>query len=127
MDIVKIGIFGVAAAFLALLLGQWKKEYSIFISIAAGLLIFAAVVTKVRVILDFTQKLENLAAVDSGYIRLVIKMVGITYVAEFAVNVCRDAGYAAIAGQIENFAKLSILGLSLPVLSAFLELIGSLL
>ena len=107
MDIVKIGIFGVAAAFLALPLGQWKKEYSILISIAAGLLIFAAV--------------------DSGYIRLVIKMVGITYVAEFAVNVCRDAGYAAIAGQIENFAKLSILGLSLPVLSAFLELIGSLL
>ena len=65
MDIVKIGIFGVAAAFLALLLGQWKKEYSIFISIAAGLLIFAAVVTKVQVILDFTQKLENLAAVDA--------------------------------------------------------------
>lgn len=95
MDIVKIGIFGVAAAFLALLLGQWKKEYSIFISIAAGLLIFAAVVTKVQVILDFTQKLENLAAVDSGYIRLVIKMVGITYVAVCSecvpgCGLCRD-------------------------------------
>lgn len=44
-------------------------------------------------------------AIDSTYIGLVIKMVGITYAAEFAVNVCRDSGYGAIAGQIENFAK----------------------
>ena len=30
-------------------------------------------------------------AIDSTYIGLVIKMVGITYAAEFAVNVCKDA------------------------------------
>ena len=127
MDIIKIGIFGVAAVFLAIPLKVFRQEYSIFISLAAGLFIFAAVVTRVQVILEFTEKLENLAAIDGSYIWLVIKMVGITYVAEFAVNICKDAGYAAIAGQIENFAKLSILCISLPVLNAFVELIGSLL
>ena len=61
---------------------------------------------------------------DSGVCRT-IKMVGITYVAEFATNICRDAGYAAIASQIEIFAKLSILVVSVPVLGAFLEMVGN--
>ena len=51
-------------------------------------------------------------------------MVGITYAAEFAVNVCRDSGYGAIAGQIENFAKMSILVVSLPVLMAVIAAIN---
>ena len=54
-------------------------------------------------------------------------MVGITYVAEFSMNVCKDAGYAAIANQIEVFAKISILAVSLPVFVAFLETIGGLI
>ena len=63
--------------------------------------------------------------IDSRYIGILIKMVGITYVAEFAVNICKDAGYAAIASQIEVFAKLSILVVSVPVLAAFLEMVGN--
>ena len=58
---------------------------------------------------------------------LILKMVGITYVAEFSMNVCKDAGYAAIANQIEVFAKISILAVSLPVFVAFLETIGGLI
>jgi len=76
-------------------------------------------------VLEFVEKLEGMIAIDSTYIGLVIKMVGITYAAEFAVNVCKDAGYGAIAGQIENFAKMSILVVSLPVLMAFIDTIGS--
>ena len=55
------------------------------------------------IVLEFVEKLEGMIAIDSTYIGLVIKKVGITYAAEFAVNVCRDSGYGAIAGQIENF------------------------
>ena len=89
--------------------------------------IFIYIITKVQIVLEFVEKLEGMIAIDSTYIGLVIKMVGITYAAEFAVNVCKDAGYGAIAGQIENFAKMSILVVSLPVLMAFIDTIGSLL
>jgi stage III sporulation protein AD len=78
-------------------------------------------------VLEFIQKLEGLVAIDTAYIGLVIKMVGITYAAEFAVNVCKDAGFGAIAGQIETFAKMSILVVSLPVLLALIDTIGSLM
>ena len=64
---------------------------------------------------------------DSKYVAVLLKMIGITYVAEFSSNLCKDAGYQAAAGQIEMFAKLSILALSMPVLLALLETISQFL
>ncbi len=127
MDIIKIGILGVSATLFAILLQKEKKEYSLFISMGVCICIFVYLITKVQIVLEFVKKLEGMTAIDSAYIGLVIKMVGITYAAEFAVDVCKDAGYSAIGSQIENFAKMSILVVSLPVLMAFIETIGSLL
>ena len=125
MDIIKVGILGVAAVLMAIPLRKEKQEYSMFLSMAVCICIY--IITKVQIVLEFVEKLEGMIAIDSTYIGLVIKMVGITYAAEFAVNVCRDSGYGAIAGQIENFAKMSILVVSLPVLMAFIDTVGSLL
>ena len=125
MDIIKVGILGVAAVLMAIPLRKEKQEYSMFLSMAVCICIFIYIITKVQIVLEFVEKLEGMIA--STYIGLVIKMVGITYAAEFAVNVCRDSGYGAIAGQIENFAKMSILVVSLPVLMAFIDTVGSLL
>ena len=52
-----------------------------------------------------------------------LKMIGITYIAEFSSGICKDAGYQTIAGQIEIFGKLTILTLGMPVLMALLETI----
>lgn len=127
MDILRIAILGIAGVLIALPLKKEKGEYSIFISMAVCICIFVYILTKVETILQFADRIEALISVDVRYIALVIKMIGITYVAEFAMNICRDAGYAAIGNQIEIFAKMSILVVSLPVLSAFLETIGSFL
>ena len=53
--------------------------------------------------------------------RQVLKMLGITYVGQFSAGICKDAGYSSIAGQIELFARLSVLAVSMPVLLALLE------
>lgn len=45
-------------------------------------------------------------------------MTGITYSAEFASGICKDAGYASLGKQIEIFGKLTILAVSMPVLLA---------
>ena len=50
-----------------------------------------------------------------------MKMFGITYVAEFTSGICKDAGFGALGGQIEIFGKLSILAISTPILLALLE------
>ncbi|MGN0142867.1 MAG: SpoIIIAC/SpoIIIAD family protein [Roseburia sp.] len=127
MDILKIGILGIAGVLLAMMLKKERGEYSAFISLAVCICIFIYILTKVETVLAFAGKLGGMISVDSKYLALILKMVGITYAAEFAVNVCKDAGYSAIGGQIELFAKLSILVVSLPVLTAFLDVLGKFL
>ncbi len=125
MDIIKIAVLGIAGVFIAIPLKREKSEYSTFIAITVCICIFFYLLTKVDAILTFVRRIELLIPVDSKYVELLMKMVGITYVAEFATNICKDAGYAAIASQIEIFAKLSILVVSVPVLGAFLEMVGN--
>ena len=48
-------------------------------------------------------------------------------ISEFSANLCKDAGYQAVAGQIEMFGKLSILAISMPVILVLLETIGEFL
>ena len=127
MDIIKVGILGVAAVFLAIPLRKEKQEYSMFLSMAVCICIFIYILGKVETVINFAKKMQTFVAVDQTYITLILKMVGITYVAEFAMNICKDAGYAAVGNQIELFAKLSILVLSIPVLTVFLETVGSFL
>lgn len=125
MDIVKIAVLGITGVLIALILKKEKGEYSTFIAITVCICVFFYLLTKVEAILDFVGQLENIIPVDGRYIGMLIKMIGITYVAEFASNICKDAGYGAIAGQIEVFAKLSILLVSMPVLEAFLKMVGN--
>ncbi len=127
MDIIKVGILGVAAVFLAIPLRKEKQEYSMFLSMAVCICIFIYIIGKVETVINFAKKMQTFVAVDQTYITLILKMVGITYVAELAMNICKDAGYAAVGNQIELFAKLSILVLSIPVLTVFLETVGSFL
>ena len=58
---------------------------------------------------------------DSSYLNTLLKMLGITYVGQFSAGICKDAGYSSIAGQIELFARLAVLAVSMPVLLALLE------
>lgn len=125
MDIVKIAVLGIVGVLIALPLKKERGEYSTFIAITVCICIFVYLLTKVEVILDFVRQLDSMLPVDGRYIGMLIKMIGITYVAEFASNICKDAGYGAIAGQIEVFAKISILMVSVPVLMAFLKMVGN--
>ncbi len=127
MDILKIAILGIAGTVLALVLKREKNEYSIYISITVCICIFIYLMTKLETVIDFVKELERAIPVDSRYIGLLLKMTGIAYVAEFATNICKDAGFAALGSQIEVFAKMSIMVVSIPVLSVFLETIGSLI
>ena len=127
MDIIKVGILGVAAVLMAIPLRKGKQEYSMFLSMAVCICIFIYIIGKVETVINFAKKMQTFVAVDQTYITLILKMVGITYAAEFAMNICKDAGYAAVGNQIELFAKLSILVLSIPVLTVFLETVGSFL
>lgn len=93
------------------------------VGLAAGMLIFGAVLSCVHAFTELFYRLMERVPVEVEYLEQILKMLGITYVADFSANICRDAGYQAIAGQIELFAKISILVLSIPGIIYILEIV----
>ncbi len=123
MDVVQIGVIGVAGTLLAVQFKTGKTEYGIYISVALSLLIFFFILGKLEVMIDTVRMIGSYISVDTAYMGTLVKMLGVTYIAEFSSSICKDAGYQTIAKQIEIFAKLAILVMSMPILTALLNTI----
>ena len=121
MNALQIGIIGVAGTLLALQFKSGKSEYGIYISIALSIIVFVGILGHLETLIDTMRRIGEYINIDSLYIKIMLKMLGITYVCEFASSICKDAGYQTIAGQIEIFGKLSVFVLSMPVLLALLD------
>lgn len=120
---VKIALAGIVAVLCALLLKNEKSEYAVFISMAGCILIFLFGISKLEAILAAIDRLKGYLGAGSEYLSILLRIVGITYLAEFASDLCRDAGFSAVAGQVELAGKLTIMAVSLPVLLALLEVL----
>ena len=123
MSIVTIAAAGIVAVLMAVQLKSAKGEYGIYVVLAAGLFIFFYGAMKLAGILEALEKIESYIRIGRPYLEALLKMIGITYIAEFSSGICKDAGYQTLAGQIEIFGKLTILVLGLPVLLALLQTI----
>lgn len=123
MDVVKIAMLGIGGVLLALLLKQQKSEYALYISLTAAVLILVFSVNRLQIVMETIQKIESYTHIDGSFVKIMIKMIGITYVAEFASGICRDAGFGAVGNQIEMFGKFSIMAVSVPVLLTLIETI----
>lgn len=123
----QISIFAVVAVLLAVQLKSVKPEYGIYISFAAGVIIIFYGIRKLETVVETITVIQSYIPLDTVYIGTLIKMIGITYLTEFASGICKDTGYQSVAGQIEVFGKLSILAVSMPVVTALLETVRDLL
>lgn len=124
---IKAAIIGVAAILAAILFKKGKEEYSLYISIAACVTILLFGIGKLEIILEAISKLQSYVKINKAYIDVLIKIIGITYVTEFAASLCKDTGYQAIGEQVELVGKLTILAISMPILLALLDTINNFL
>lgn len=123
MGMLQVGILGVAGVLLAVQFKSGRAEYGIYISVVLGILIFASILGKIGQIREVLQEISSAAGLEQGYLKTLWKIIGVTYAAEFSSALCKDAGYQTIAIQIEVFARITILVLGLPVISALLQTI----
>ena len=121
MDILKISVPGTAGVLLGILLKDRAPEYVSLVTMGIGLVILGLAVGKISYLFQSLERLKQSLPIDGSYITTLLKMIGITYIAELASGICRDAGYSSIGTQIEMFGKLSILAVSTPVILALFE------
>lgn len=123
MEVLKIALIGIVGIIPAIILKTVKSEYSIYISMAVATLIFAYLVTQIGIVIRTITEFFDRADINEKYVAILLKMTGVTYVAEFSASICKDAGYQSVGSVIEIFAKVSILLIGMPVITALLETI----
>lgn len=117
----------VAAAMLCALIRVQRPELATVVSLAAGVAVVAMLATQLQ---TEAPKLEGLNRVLTGMdpdIRdAVLRGAGIAILSDLGAQLCRDAGETALAGRVTLIARVSILALCAPLLSALAELLGQL-
>jgi len=127
VEIAQIVGFAIIVTVIGAVLKQLKPEIAIQLSILAGVTIFLVVLDKIRLVVDLLQKLADQANVSSYYLFIVLKIVGVAYLAELGSQICRDAGENALATKVEIAAKIFVIVLAIPVIVAIMDSVMKLL
>ena len=122
--IVGIALMAVAAS---LVLRAYRPELGLQIAVAAGVLTLMLTLDELIALSSFLSETLVRFQIDPGYLKVMLKVIGTAYLAQFAADLCRDAGESAVAGKVELAGRVLILALCLPVLMSILEMVGSIL
>lgn len=127
MDITQIGMIGLISAILILTLKRESPQIALVISMATGVLLMILILPKLSVTIDMLEDLISQMNVDIKYISIIIKIIGIVYIAEFCSQICIDSGESSIASKIELGAKVLIIASSMPIVLGLLDMINHML
>ena len=83
MQIIGIAIISTA---LCLVIKKDRPEIAMFIGILTGVIILTSVIFKLGFIIESINDLANKVNIPSVYITLIIKLIGIAYLMEFAIQ-----------------------------------------
>lgn len=125
-EIIKIGMLGIVGVLMAAQFKSTKPAYGMLIGFGISILIFSYSIGQVEAVLTQFSLLEKYLGDAKGYLSILVKVIGITYICEFSAGICKDAGFGAISDQIEIWGKLSVIFAGLPVLFAVIEQIHGL-
>lgn len=127
MEIWQIVGIALVVSVISVVLKQFRPEIALQLTILTGTIIFTLIIDKIKIIVDLLQNLADQANISSYYLIIVLKIVGVAYLAEFGADICRDAGENALATKIEIAAKVGVLVLAIPIIVAILESVMRLL
>lgn len=120
-ELIKIGILGILGVMVAVQFKATRPEYGIYMGLVISILIFVYAVRQFSAVLEQFALIRQFLGDSQKYISILLKITGVTYICEFSAAICKDAGYGAVAEQIEILGKLSVMFAGLPILLAVME------
>ena len=123
MGIFKIVGLGIVSTVLIVILRNIRPEFSLYISLVTGVIIFSMIIGELSYVIQTLNVLARQANLEFTYFSTILKIIGMAYVVEFGAQISRDAGENSIAMKIELGGKILIMVLAIPILLALMDLI----
>lgn len=126
-EVTKIVALGVILAILQVFLRDKYGMLAVQLSAAFAFLVFLQLINPLREAVHVFARLSERAHINSTYLSIVLKTLGIAYITSFGVQVSKDAGEQTIAFAIELAGKIVILMLAVPILIGILDMLVGLI
>ena len=123
MEIFKIIGVAFITSIAAILLKSTKPELSFAVTVTGVIVILLFIINSLQNTFGALTQLARLTGMENGIIKLLIKIVGVGYLTEFAAGILNDFGSGAVADKVVLGGKIAILLLSLPVVEGLLQMI----
>ncbi len=108
--------FAAAAAMLSFTLRSAHRQAGAAAAMAAGLMLFFFALTQLGTAVEALRSLSERAGIGQQTVTLLLKLVAMAYVTEFAVQACRDAGEDGLAGKAALCGKMLLMAQTLPLI-----------
>ena len=113
----------VTAAVLCLRVRQQQPQLGGLCAAAAGAMLLLAALEQLSDVREVFARLTAMAGLEEGYLGTLVKVLGVSYVAELASQTCQDLGEGGLALKVGLVGKLCVFTLTAPMLISLLEMI----
>ncbi|MBB6635533.1 stage III sporulation protein AD [Cohnella thailandensis] len=127
MEILQIVGVALLATILILVIREQKPMFAFLLSAFVGIGIFLAMIGKISSVVTVLEQLADRSGIPSVYLKTMLKIIGIAYIAEFGAQIIRDAGMESVASKVEFAGKMLILVMAVPIISVIIETVLNLL
>ncbi|WJH34297.1 stage III sporulation protein AD [Paenibacillus aurantius] len=127
MEIVQIVGLAFVAAVLILIIKEQKPMFAFLLTAFTGIVIFLFLLGKISSVIHVLEDLAEQSGVKPVFLKTILKIIGIAYIAEFGAQIVRDAGLEAIAAKIELSGKILIMVMAIPIITVIIETVVNLM
>ena len=125
--LLKICAIGIAALIIISIVKTYKPEFTVEVTLSAGMILLYFIIDSLKYGFGFIADIYEDLSYGKEYFPIILKVLGIAYITEFAAAICQDAGEKSIASKVELAGKIAIFFAAIPVFTSLLDLLNSLI
>lgn len=124
----KFAAVGIICAAAVLLVKELRPELAPFVQTGGIIVIAALLFEYLKKMLESASELfSEFDVLNTEYLSLLIKILGIAVVTEIGADICEDSGNTALAENVELAGRVLILFMCFPLIKTVAQLAGGLI
>lgn len=127
MELIKIAAVGVVCSLVVVYLKNSDSQLAGLATVASGVLLLILTVGYAADFLSLLTSLGDYAQTGGQVLKIVIKILGISYLVEFTADVIDDMGLKSVSDKVVLAGKILIITAAFPVIENLIKIVINLL
>lgn len=127
MELIKIAAVGVVCSLVVVYLKNSDSQLAGLATVASGVLLLILTVGYAADFLSLLTSLGYYAQTGGQVVKIVIKILGISYLVEFTADVIDDMGLKSVSDKVVLAGKILIITAAFPVIENLIKIVINLL